>query len=138
MSSLDARRASSINRRLQILLLLLILWDGIALLAEVSFGGPLFELSGDRISGLLAARGSFSGVTVVPVALYGYAFLRGPLRHRNILWAAVCEQGAGALFAVYHSAAGDIKFEGAILPLVVSAALFVLLLLNLPRGQVTT
>jgi len=43
-----------------------------------------------------------------------------------------------ALFAVYHAAVKDIKVEGMILPLVVSLALTVLLLTNMPRGQTTT
>src|SRR3989304_227157 len=51
MSAVDA---GSQNRRLQFLLLLLIVWDALALAAELSFGGPLFEPSDGAIGGLLA------------------------------------------------------------------------------------
>jgi hypothetical protein len=44
MSSLDAPHNTSITRRLQGLLLLLIFWDAFAVLAELSFGSPLFEI----------------------------------------------------------------------------------------------
>ena len=50
-----------------------------------------------------------------------------------MLWLGVIEQGATALFAVYHTAVGDIDFEGMVLPLAVAAALLVLLLTNMPR-----
>ena len=135
MNTFESRRNVSSGRRLQLILLLLIAWDVIALLAELSFGGPLFKISGDSIGGLLAARGSFSGVALVPIALYVYAFVRGPLRHRNILWVAVVEQGAAALFAVFHVATNDIEVEGLIVPLVVALGLLVFLLVSMPRQQ---
>ena len=130
MSAVDA---GSQNRRLQFLLLLLIVWDALALAAELSFGGPLFEPSDGEIGGFLAARGSFGGAALVPLVAYIYGFVRGPLRHRGVLWLGVIEQGATALFAVYHTAVGDIDFEGMVLPLAVAAALLVLLLTNMPR-----
>ena len=130
MSAVDA---GSQNRRLQFLLLLLIVWDALALAAELSFGGPLFEPSDGEIGGFLAARGSFGGAALVPLVAYLYGFARGPLRHRGVLWLGVIEQGATALFAVYHAALGDIDFEGMVLPLAVAAALLVLLLTNMPR-----
>jgi len=137
MNTFESRRSVSSGRRLQLILLLLIAWDVLALLAELSFGGPLLKISGDEIGGFLAARGSFSGAALVPVGLYTYALVRGPLRHRNILWVAVIEQGAAALFAVYHVALNHVAVEGGILPLVVSLGLLVLLLVSMPRGQVS-
>lgn len=134
MSALDSRTAS-ISRRLQLVLLLVLLWDLLALIAALSFGGPLMKISDGEIGGVLAARASFSGVTVVPIGLYLYAIVRGPLRHRGVLWLAVLEQAAATLFAVYHVAANDIEVEGAALPLVVAGALLMLLLLSFPRGQ---
>ena len=133
--SIDSRSSSQTTRKLQLLLLAMIAWDLLALVAEVSFGGPLLKIEGDKIGGVLAARGSLGGVAAVPMVLYFYALVRGPLRHRGVLWAGVVEQGVGALAAVFHATAGDIKTAGMIVPLVVSVALLVLLLLSMPRGQ---
>ena len=135
MSTSAFRTNPSTSRRLQFILLLLILWDILALAAELSFGSPLFEIEGNKIDGLLAGRGSFSGAAVVPIGLYIYAFVRGPVRHRNILWVAVLEQVATALFTVFHVAAGDLKVQGMILPVVISLALAAVILTNLPRNQ---
>ncbi len=133
--SLDSRHPPHTTRRLQLILLAMIVWDLLALVSELSFGGPLFKIDGDKIGGVLAARGSFSGAAVVPIVLYVYAMVRGPLRHRGVLWAGVVEQAAGALAAVFHVAAGDIAVTGSILPLIVSVLFLVLLLLSMPRGQ---
>jgi hypothetical protein len=135
MSSFEARHSISSGRGLHLVLLLLILWDVLALLAELTFGGPFFKISDDQVGGVLAARGSLGGAAVVPIGLYIYAMARGPTRHRNILWVAALEQGAGALFAVYHVAVSDIEVEGVILPLAVCATLLVLVLVNMPRSQ---
>ena len=135
MNTFESRRNVSSGRRLQLILLLLIAWDVIALLAELSFGGPLFKISDASMGGFLAARGSFSGAAIMAISLYVYALVRGPLRHRNILWAAVVEQGAAALFAVFHVAAKDIEVEGMIVPLAVALGLLVLLLVSMPRHQ---
>jgi hypothetical protein len=135
MSSFETRRAPAAGRRLQALLLLLILWDAIVLLAELSFGGPLFKIVGEEIGGWLAARGSFSGAPLAPMAVYFYTFVRGPLRHRNLLWVAVVEQGAAALFAVYHVATKQVELEGTVVPIVVSIGLLILVLISMPRSQ---
>jgi hypothetical protein len=133
--SIDSRSSSQTTRKLQLLLLAMIAWDLLALVAEASFGGPLLKIEGDKIGGLLAARGSLGGAAAIAIVLYLYALIRGPIRHRGVLWAGVVEQGAGALAAVFHATAGDIKTTGMIAPLVVSIALLVLLLLSMPRGQ---
>ena len=138
MTTIQPRRGVSLRTRLQLILLFMIAWDILALLAELTFGGPLFKIDGGRIGGLLAAHAAFGGATAVPLALYVYALVRGPLRYRGLLWVGVLEQALAALFAVYHAAVKDIKVEGIILPLVVSLALTVLLLTNMPRGQTTT
>jgi hypothetical protein len=135
MSTMDARQARAINRRIQLLLVLLIVWDALAIVAELSFGSALFKIEGTRMAGLLAARGSFSGAALVPLGIYVFTFFRGPVRHRNLLWAGVVEQGATAFFAVYHLAINDIKFEAAAIAFVVSLVFLVALLLNIPRGQ---
>jgi hypothetical protein len=138
MGSAEPSRGLSPRLRLQLVLLLLILWEVLGLIAELSFGGPLLKVSGDQIGGILAARGSLGGALVVPLTLYVYALVRGPMRYRGLLWIGVLEQAMVLVFAGYHVAASDIKVSGAILPVAASAGLVVLLLLNMPRGQETS
>ena len=133
--SLDARHSPHAARRLQLLLLAMILWDVLALVAELSFGSPLFKIDGHKITGVLAARGSFDAAMAVPIVVYIYGIVRGPMRHRGVLWVGVVEQAATALAAVFHVAANDIAIGGIIVPLIVSMVLLVLLLLSMPRGQ---
>jgi hypothetical protein len=138
MSTYDARRAaSSTGRKLQFVLLLLIVWEVLALVAEIAAGSPFFKLEADEATGWLAAKGSFSGAAVVPLACYVYALVRGPLRHRSVFWLAAVEQAATALFAVFHVATGILEVEGLIAPLAVSLGLLFVVLVNFPRGPVS-
>jgi O-antigen/teichoic acid export membrane protein len=132
MSTLESRQSTAQARRLQLLLLLMILWDLLALAGELSFGGPLVKLKDGEIDGILGARASFAGAAVVPIGLYFYALVRGAARHRFVLWCAALEQGAAALFGVYHIAANDIDLEPALVPLIVALVLLVLVLINMP------
>jgi hypothetical protein len=132
MSMLDSRQNTAQLRRLQLLLLLMILWDLLSLLAELSFGGPLIKIHDDAIGGILGARASFSGAALVPIGLYFYALVRGPMRHRGVLWCAALEQGGAALLGVYHVAVKDVEVSGTIAPLVVALVLLVLVLINMP------
>jgi hypothetical protein len=137
MSAAPARPGLSATRRLQIILLLLIAWDVLALVAEISFGGALFKLNdAGEVTGVLATRGGFNGAAAVPLTLYVYALIRGPLRYRGLIWIGVLEQGVIALAAALHIILDHATPEGAALPLAVSLALVVLLLVNMPRGQV--
>ena len=139
MSTFDTHRSpSSTGRRLQFVLLLLIIWDVFALLAEITAGGPFFKLEADEASGWLGGRGSFSGAALVPMACYVYALVRGPMKHRAVLWIAVIEQAATALFVVFHFASGLLEVEGLIAPLAVSLALLIAVLVNFPRGPATS
>src|SRR5581483_3503886 len=138
MSRVETSRGLSPRVRLQLVLLLLIAWDLVGLLAELSFGSPLFKVSGDRVTGILAARGSFGGALVVPLTLYIYALIRGPMRYRGLVWIGVLEQAMVVVFAVYHTVADDIKVAGAVAPIIVSGALVVLLLLNMPPATETS
>jgi hypothetical protein len=131
--SVDAGQGSSRQVSIRLILVLLIVWGALALVAELSFGSFLFEISGDEISGVLAARGGFSGAAVVPLTLYVYAFIRGPVRYRGLLWIGVLEQGVAAFAAGYHVLLGHISPEGGIVSFLVSIALMVLLLTNMPR-----
>jgi hypothetical protein len=135
MRPVESKSRLSPRLRLQIILLLLIAWDGFGLLAEITFGSSLLKISDAKIDGLLGGRGSLSGALLVPLAVYAYALINGPLKHRSAFWVGVIEQGATALFGVYHIAKGELAFSGAVAPLVISLALLVLILLNLPREQ---
>jgi hypothetical protein len=132
MSTLESRQTAAQVRRIQLLLLLMILWDLLAIAAELTFGGPLIKLDEGEIDGVLGARASFAGAAVVPIGLYFYALVRGAARHRFVLWCAALEQGAAALFGVYHVAANDIEFGVALVPLIVAIVLLVLVLINMP------
>jgi hypothetical protein len=138
MRQVESRHGFSPRLRLQFVLLLLIAWDAFGLVAELTFGGPLFKISGDKISGLIGARGALGGSLAVPLVLYLYALVKGPARYRGLIWVGAIEQAAGALFAVYHLARHDIRFEAAIVPLAVSLVLLALVFLNMPREQTTT
>jgi hypothetical protein len=134
MSTLETRQSTAQLRRLQLLLLVMIVWDLLALAGELSFGGPLIKLEDGEIDGVLGARASFAGAAVVPIGLYLYALVRGPARHRFVLWCAALEQGSAALFGVYHVAAGNIDLAPALVPLVVAIVLLVLVLVNMPNA----
>jgi hypothetical protein len=134
MSTLESRQTTAQLRRLQLLLLVMILWDLLAIAGELSFGGPLIKLNDGEIDGVLGARASFAGAAVMPIGLYLYALVRGAARHRFVLWCAALEQGSAALFGVYHVAASDIDLAPALVPLVVSITLLVLVLVNMPSA----
>lgn len=138
MNTVEPSRGLSPRLRLQMVLILLIAWEAIGLLAELSFGGPLVKISDGKISGLLAARGALGGALVVPLTLYVYALVRGPLRYRGLVWIGVLEQSMVVVFAGYHALMDDIKPAGAIVPTIISLGLVVLLLANMPRGQSTS
>ena len=133
--SAQTRPNLSAQRRLQLVLLLMIAWEGLLLASELSFGGALFDIEGDQISGILGARGAFSGAGVVPIALYGFAFTRGPMRHPSILLVGALEQVAAILFGGYHVAVNDIEVESFIVPLAVSLVFLALIIVNVPRGD---
>ena len=135
MTTPHEHRPTSPLRRAQLSLILLILWDLVAILSELSFRSTFFEVDGDKISGLLGARGSFSGASLVPLMIYVYALVRGPLRHTNVFWVAALEMAAACLFAVYHVAADDIEVKAMFVPLIISGALLAFVLMNLPRGE---
>jgi hypothetical protein len=131
----QTRHSPAASRRLQLVLLLMMAWEALLIVAELSFGSAMFEIDGDKIGGLLGARSGFSGAAVVPIALYGFAFTRGPLRHPSILLVGVVQQVAAILFGAYHVAVDDVELSAYVVPLAVSLALFALLVVNMPRGD---
>lgn len=136
MSTYEPRSLTSIVQRLRLILFLMIIWEALAIISELSFGSFLFDISGDKIGGLLAGRGSFGGAAVMPMFIYIYA-LRAPLRYRGLLYLAMLENAAAILFSVYHLAVGNIEAQGVIATMVISAVFLAAFLLNLPRGKVT-
>lgn len=135
MSTYEPRSLTSIVQRLRLILFLMIIWEALAIISELSFGSFLFDISGDKISGLLAGRGSFGGAAVMPMFIYIYA-LRAPLRYRGLLYLAMLENAAAILFGVFHLAVGNIEAQGVIATMVISAFFLAAFLLNLPRGKV--
>lgn len=135
MSTYEPRSLTSIVQRLRLILFLMIIWEALAVVAELSFGGFLFEISGEKISGFLAARGSFAGAALLPMFIYIYA-LRAPLRYRGLLYLAVLENATAILFSLFHLAVGDLEAQGVVATMVISAVFLLAFLLNLPRGRV--
>jgi hypothetical protein len=131
--TVQKRSTLSAQRRLQLVLLLLIAWEALLLVSELSFGSSLFDVDGDQISGVLGARGSLSGAAVIPIALYGFAFTRGPLKHPSILLVAALEQVAAIVFGAYHLFVNDIDAGSYIVPLAVSLTFLTLIVVNMPR-----
>ena len=125
----------SVQRRLQLVLLMMIAWEALLLVSELSFGGQLFEVEGDQIGGVVGSRGSLSGAAVVPIALYAFAFTRGPLRHPSVLLLGAIEQVAAIVFGAYHVFMDDVEAGAYMVPLAVSVAFLALILINLPHGD---
>jgi hypothetical protein len=137
MRTVDARQNTAHLRRLQILLLLMILWNLFAMMVQLSFGGALMQIEGERIAGFLGAKSAFSGAVLVPTAVYIYGIVRNPIRHPGVVWVGMIEQGALIFFAAFHVAAGHMEMEAAIAPVLISLLLLFLLIVNLPRGAQT-
>jgi hypothetical protein len=136
MTVAGTRRGPSVS--IQVVLVLLIIWDGAALLAELTYGGFLFKPSDGQIGGILGARGAFNGAAIVPLTLYVYALVRGPMRYRGLIWVGVLEQSISAAAAAYHLILDDVEPVAAIPTLAISVGLLVLLLMNMPRGPETS
>jgi hypothetical protein len=134
MSVIEGRQSNNL-RRLQVLLLLMLLWDLLAVLAALSFGSGLMKIDGDEIGGFLGAKTSLSGAGLVPVAVYFYGIVRNPLRHPGVIWVGIVEQAAAIVASLYHVVGNDLQLEGAILTIVVSVVLLALLVVNMPRGD---
>lgn len=118
--------------RLQLILLLLALWNTVTFLLELT-NTRLLDVDG--IDGLFGARAVSGGSFVLALA-YLYA-LRNPVRHRFVLWLATVEQFVALFATTFHWARGDLGAEEAILPILVAAMFIVLLLTNLPRQTAT-
>ncbi len=114
--------------RLQLILVVLALWDLITFLLELTNAGPLKVGS---IEGVLGAR-SVSGAVAVLAIAYLYA-ARNPIRYRFVLWLASLEQFVALFASTFHWARGDFGAGEAIVPILAAAVFLVLLTTNLPR-----
>lgn len=114
--------------RLQLILLVLGVWNLLAFFLELTNAGPL-SVAG--VDGVLGARAVSGSLGVLGIA-YLYA-ARNPIRYRFVLWLATIEQFAALFTAAFHWARGDLSGDEAAVPIIVAAAFLVLLMTNLPR-----
>lgn len=122
------RANAASQARLQLVLVLLALWDLLAFILELTNAGPMKI---GNIDGVLGAR-AVSGAVVVLAIAYIYA-ARNPVRYRFVLWLATVEQFIALFAATFHWARGDVGAGQAIIPILVSAAFLVALLTSMPR-----
>jgi hypothetical protein len=115
-------------RQPRVTLALLAAWAILGVVAEVLSDSFLFNMKAEA-SGILGGR-VFSASAIIPAIVYIWA-LRDPQRHRPVFWLAVIEQVALVLSSFYHKGAGDIGWEGTIIPAVISGALIFLIFPNL-------
>ena len=135
MSAIEGRKSNAQLRALQVLLVLMLLWNLLAVLAALSFGNALMKIDGNEIGGILGAKTSLSGAGLVPATVYFYGLVRNPIRNPGVIWVGMVEQGAAILVSIYHVVSDHLQPEGAILTVVVSVVFLALLIVNLPRGD---
>jgi len=116
-------------RQPRVTLALLAAWAILGVVAEVLSDSFLFDMPKEAASGILGGR-VFSSSAVIPAIVYIWA-LRDPQRHRPVFWLGLIEQVVLILSSFYHKGAGDIGWEGVIIPAIVSAGLIFLIFPNL-------
>jgi hypothetical protein len=123
-------------RQPRVTLGLLAAWAIIGVMAELLSDSFLFDMKREA-SGILGGR-VFSASAVIPAIVYIWA-LRDPQRHRPVFWLGLIEQFALVLSTFYHRGAGDIGWEGVVIPTIISGALIFLIFPNLfqPRQAPT-
>ena len=122
------RANATSQARLQLVLVLLALWDLLAFLLELTNAGLMKVGS---IDGMLGARALNGSVVVLAIA-YLYA-ARNPIRYRFVLWLATLEQFIALFAGTFHWARGDVGAGQAIIPILVSAGFLVALMTSMPR-----
>jgi len=122
-------------RQPRMVLILLAVWDILAVITQVLSDSFLFDLDG-KADGILAGR-AFSASMVIPAIIYLWA-ARDPKRYRQVFWLALVEQMILVLSCFYHKGAGDIGWAGTIIPAAISGGLIFLVFFNLfqPRKEV--
>lgn len=117
-------------RRPRVVLILLAVWAIIGALTEFFSSSGLFvDLHGVELDGALGGR-ALSWEAIPLAVLYLYCS-RDPVRYGRVFWLALIEQAAAIVANVYHWGAGDFSFESVFIPIVVAAALGVLVFLHL-------
>ena len=115
-------------RQPRVMLVLLAIWDIVGVLAQLLSDSLLFDMKREA-SGVLGGR-AFSASALIPAIVYLWA-LRDPQQHRRVFWLGLIEQVALILSSFYHKGAGDIGWEGVIIPSIISGALIFLIFPNL-------
>ena len=115
-------------RKPRVTLGLLAAWAIVGVAAELLSDSLLFDMKREA-SGILGGR-VFSASALIPAIVYIWA-LRDPQRHRPVFWLGLIEQVALVLSSFYHKGAGDIGWEGVIIPSIISGALIFLIFPNL-------
>jgi len=116
-------------RQPRVTLGLLAAWAIAGVIAELLSQSFLFDMDKYEASGILGGR-VFSASALIPAIVYIWA-LRDPQRHRPVFWLGLIEQVVLMLSSFYHKGAGDIGWEGVIIPVIVSAGLIFLIFPNL-------
>ncbi len=122
-------------RQPRVVLVLLAVWAIIGALTEFFTSSGLFvDLHGRELDGALGGRAL--GWEAIPLAVLYLYCSRDPARYQRVFWLALIEQAAAIVANVYHWGAGDFSFESVFIPVVVAAALGVLVFLHLfqPRA----
>jgi len=116
-------------RRPRVTLGLLAAWAIVGVLTQLLSESFLFDMKGVEASGIFGGR-VFSASALIPAIVYIWA-LRNPQQHRRVFWLGLIEQVALILSSFYHKGAGDIGWEGVIIPTIISGALIFLIFPNL-------
>jgi hypothetical protein len=121
-------------RQPRILLILLAVWDIIGALTEFfTSSGVFVDLHGTELDGVLGGR-ALSWEAIPLAVLYLYCS-RDPVRYHRVFWLALIEQAAAIVANIYHWGAGDFSFESVLIPIVVAAALGLLVFLHLFQAR---
>jgi len=117
-------------RQPRVVLILLAVWDIIGALTEFFTSSGLFvDLHNRELDGALGGR-ALSWEAIPLAVLYLYCS-RDPVRYQRVFWLALIEQAVAIVANVYHWGAGDLGFESVLIPIVVAAALGLLVFLHL-------
>lgn len=114
----------------RVLLILLGVWAVVGALSQFFVNSGIFlDIHNRELDGLLGARAlGWQGLALA--ALYFYA-ARDPDRYYRVFWLAIIDLGASIVAAVYHWGADTFSLESVSIPVIVSAALIVLVFLHL-------
>jgi hypothetical protein len=123
-------------RQPRIVLILLAVWAIIGALTEFFTSSGLFvDLHGVELDGALGGRAL--GWEAIPLAVLYLYCSRDPVRYQRVFWLALIEQAAAVVANIYHVGAGDFSLESVLIPIVVAAALGVLVFLHLFQPKET-